>query len=276
MFLVSLQGLVAVHRIEAQNRKLVDQTLPLFEVIQSVRHRLNEQEKLFHQYYLNGQMVSFTSLVGSLSRQNQRDLNQISTVLGTLPVLEKINTSLIKLNTIAENFDKAMQTPTDWDKARDVLADFTPVASKIGQHSFELLTLVNTSVKDNADETLAETENALLWSGSMIFVLFITAVILLQINRSLNLALIEQRRLSGFPEHNPDPVLALNESGDIIYANPGAKNLVRNGVQPSPLHCLIPDDFDQLMAKAKMHDGVAKKQHELFGKTYSVELHGLS
>ncbi len=275
MFLVSLQGLVAVHRIEAQNRKLVDQTLPLFEVIQSVRHRLNEQEKLFHQYYLNGQMGSFTSLVGSLSRQNQRDLNQISTVLGTLPVLEKIDTSLIKLNTIAENFDKAMQTPTDWDKARDVLADFTPVASKIGQHSFDLLTLVNTSVKDNADETLAETENALLWSGSMIFVLFITAVILLQINRSLNLALVEQRRLSGFPEHNPDPVLALNESGDIIYANPGAKNLVRNGVQPSPLHRLIPVDFDQLMAKAKMHDGVAKKQHELFGKTYSVELHWL-
>jgi len=275
MFLSSLQGLIAVNRIEASNRLLVEDALPLIEIIQSVSHRLNEQEKLFYQYYLNGHLDGFVSLLGAYTRQNRRDLEQLSSALGNLPELETINTSLIKLNTVAERFDSTMQTPVDWDKARGVLADFSPIVSKITLQSNLLLSQINSNVGEYADESVLEIEKTLVSVGSMILLLFITGTILLQINRSLNLALIEQQRLSSFPEHNPDPVLALNDNGVIIYANPGAKDLVRRETSERQLHCLLPANVEQLMVDAKTHDGVITNHHLLFGKTFSLELHWL-
>ena len=275
MLLVSLQGLVAVHRIEASNRQLVEQSLPLFEVIQTVRNRLNRQEKLFHQYYLDGQMQTFTAAVTAATAQTRQDLEKMTVVLGPVPAVEKMDAAVIQLNQIAERFDQAMLAPTDWDKAREVLADFTPVAAKIDKLSHALLARVNTSVRDNADLSLSETENGLLWIGSMSFVLFVAAVILLGINRSLNLALVEQRRMAGFPEHNPDPVMALNKQGDIIYANPGTRKLIKNRFQSASLEKFLPDTISQLMLKAREKETVVRVEQELASSVYAIELHWL-
>lgn len=60
----------------------------------------------------------------------------------------------------------------------------------------------------------------------------------------------ERRRLAMFPERNPNPVLRLSGSGNIVYANPAAAALMRR-IGVADARALLPDDLDRRLIVLK-------------------------
>ncbi len=59
----------------------------------------------------------------------------------------------------------------------------------------------------------------------------------------------ERVRLAAFPELNPHPVLECDADGQIVYANPAAKRLLRLPGSPNPDVCLLIPTFPQLVKR---------------------------
>ena len=59
------------------------------------------------------------------------------------------------------------------------------------------------------------------------------------------------RKLSRFPETNPDPVLELAPDGTAAYINPAARQLIASmGLEEGVVSALLPDDYRDLVAQA--------------------------
>ncbi|MCX4186525.1 putative bifunctional diguanylate cyclase/phosphodiesterase [Methylophaga sp. OBS4] len=273
---VVLLGLNTVRQLERTNRQLVETALPLFEHIQSVKNKLNHQELLFYQYYLDGENRQFNKQLAETSDQIQRELTKMESIMGPSAPLREIQTSAAHLKTISRKFDTAMLPPTDWDEARAVLSEFTPIADSINQQSFALLSDINDKVRHNASASLNETEKGVGWIAAMSLMLFIAAVFLLLINKKLSQALREQKRLTAFPELNPDPVIAINKLGQVDYANPGARQLSQQLFQTEDTSLLLPDGLEGLMSRARNHLGNVRLEYDICGRTFSAELHWLA
>jgi diguanylate cyclase (GGDEF)-like protein len=59
----------------------------------------------------------------------------------------------------------------------------------------------------------------------------------------------ERKRLAMFPERNPNPVLRLSGTGEVVYANPGTRALLqRIGAEPPVPTALLPEDLKHKLA----------------------------
>ncbi len=58
--------------------------------------------------------------------------------------------------------------------------------------------------------------------------------------------------LASFPENNPNPVMEINFSGDVLYSNPAASNIMgKSGAVSVVSHPLIPDDLEKISTGVK-------------------------
>lgn len=275
MLAVAVQGLFTVYRLESRNRQLVEQSLPLFEAVQAVRNRLNEQEMLFYQYYLEGKSPFFIDTMAETHAQNLLDMNRIAAVTGPMPALTELETAIRHLQQISVRFDKAMLAPTNWDDARAELAEFTPVAEQVSRDSLALLGMINDGIKRNSAASLDETGHSLLWMGFMSLMLFIAAIVLQLINERLALAVRVQKRLASFPDYNTNPVLALDRQGKILYANTGAQTLAQALFPGSGPETILPADAESLIRRAQHSHGNVERDYYVADRAYRAELHWL-
>jgi PAS domain S-box-containing protein len=61
----------------------------------------------------------------------------------------------------------------------------------------------------------------------------------------------EIRRLASFPQLNPNPVLEADEDGQVVYANPAARNLAAKLGLPEGARAFLPPDLKDLFERAR-------------------------
>lgn len=157
-------ALSTIQRVESSNRELADIELPLFEKVHALRAALARQTLLFHKYYLVGDDVEFT-------QDFARETAVISTIITALKndlredgALTELVTHSEKIKTIARRMQSVMRPPTDWDGAREVLAEFEPLNENINALSKELIERIEVRVVERANASLVYTENSLTWT----------------------------------------------------------------------------------------------------------------
>jgi PAS domain S-box-containing protein len=84
----------------------------------------------------------------------------------------------------------------------------------------------------------------------------------------------EIEHLSSFPRLNPNPVLEINQSGEVIYANPAAYELLKQVGLLDDLHAFLPSNFNDFFIALVNNQG-NNLYHEIemggrfFGETFS-------
>ncbi len=276
MVIVISQTWQTVNQLELSSRKLVSEDLILYEQIQHIRNLSNHQQLTFHTYYLEGNTFEFQASYQDNKENLFTELETVETVLQQNETVAQIRANMQQLDNVATEFVKAMQPPTDWDQARNMLAEYAPFASQLDQLSLQLTHQHSQRLMQNARFTLEETEKGIMWIGAMSLMLFLAAIALLTLNKRLSKALKQQRLMANFPALNPSPVMALTEHLQIKYANPGARMIAREIFGKQSPALLLPVSLNALLHQAKTSTTTIRLEYPIKDRVFAINAHWIN
>ena len=86
----------------------------------------------------------------------------------------------------------------------------------------------------------------------------------------------EARHLASFPETNPNPVLEVDLSGAVIYANPVARRIAEDRGEGEGLSSLLPEDLDVLLQdREKAAESALYREVRVGGRVFAETVHFL-
>lgn len=272
---VGIRSFQSVQTVQKSNTTLAQSQLPLFEKTQQLRSVLALQNLSFHNYYLNNNDDTFYQTFNQHRRDAILLIKQIALDFGENSNTILLNTNLDKIDTLANEMQSVMASPTDWDGARDVLSKLEPITGSISEAIGTLITDIEKDVLSQAQKSLSHIEQSLFWTmllnGGLLFVLGL----LLWLDTKRNKAQKEIVHFAGFPERNPRPVLALSQSGEINYANPASSELVHGLFNSNNLNALLPEDIATKLSKCRTEGDYLAGEYCLKQYYYDYVLHYL-
>ena len=276
LLVVISQAWQTVKQLELTSRQLADEDLILYEKIQTVRNLLNNQQLAVYQYYLNGTDPDFEANYQANKATLKNTLQPLEAAFIDSNALILIHKNIEQLEKVVAAFSLAMDRPTDWDRARQILADFEPVAQQLDQLSLKLTQQLNQQLMRNAQTSLEKTESGVFWISAMGLMLFLSAIGLLLLNKRLLIALTQKRRLASYPEFNPSPVLAISDSRQITYANPGARRLSKSLFGTDSPEKILPDSLNKFLDNKRKKRPKIQMKYQLKDEFFAVNAHWVS
>ena len=159
---------------------------------------------------------------------------------------------------------------TNWDAAREQLAAMTRHRESL----LPYLDRVEEALNEQALEAAAENRDnlaflsrlVLIYTGIISLIALLVAWLLWQITAIGR----RNQSLAEFPERNPNPVLNLDTSGRVLYANPATQDLAHSLDAPG-----TPELVDTAMRDALLADHEGRHEVQRAGRTLLFEWHWL-
>lgn len=274
--LVIIKSVQSVSMAQSSNRQLAQLELPMLEKTQALRSLLNRQNMAFHQYYLSNDDIAFANTFSALQADITKVLQAINMYERNLPAFGSIAEESTALLQLSENMKQVMRRPTDWDGARQVLAELEPVNNRINQRINTLFGDIERVAIRQANNSLTQVEISLIWTYWLITGILIFLFVMLWFDYKRHKTQYQLRRFAGFPELNPNPVLALNEQGLVSYSNKAADKLVKQLPHLSDISQLLPQKMDDLMQRCRGKRNVITDEFQLVEQHYNVTLQWLA
>jgi diguanylate cyclase (GGDEF)-like protein len=232
------------------SRTLTEHDVPMLHDISALQLVTQGLETGLYEYYASQDRAAFLT-------HNRQLRNNVGRLLGVLraqsilpPQHPALEVRYSQLDTRTDQFDRAMSaTAVNWDHARSLLKQISTTTSDINR----LLSGIRAEVRAGIDRSGIATETAIKRTRGLVLALSMAIfVISLFVGYHSNAYMkdqAERRRLAMFPERNPNPVLRLSLDGQILFANPGAVQLLRLvGKDPGDTAALLPPDIEQRLA----------------------------
>ncbi|MDT8309946.1 MAG: bifunctional diguanylate cyclase/phosphodiesterase [Methylophaga sp.] len=273
LLVVISQAWQTVKQLELTSRQLVNEDLILYENIQMVRNLLNNQQLAFYQYYLDGTYPGFQADYQANKAELKIALQPLEATFFESKTLQLIHKNIDQLESMVGVFSLAMQQPIDWDCARQIMADFEPIAQQLDQLSLKLTYQLNQQLMLNAQTSLDETESSVFWISAMGLMLFVSAIGLLILNKRLVITLMQKRRLASYPEFNPSPVLAISDTRQINYANPGAIRLAKSLFGKECPENILPERLNKLLNNQPRQRPRIQMKYHLKNEVFDLNAH---
>jgi len=224
---------------------LVSHRIPILTSINELMADLSEQERIIYEYYRsqdNNVFIESSALVKNTFNMH------MSVILSQARFAKEAGLIVDGQNEIQElfgEFYQAMQVNEDnWDEMRDILTKVTTVRKKLlpTLKSVEMQTKV--TVDEGHQATLAQM-NISHW----LVILYGVAIVLIAgvVSWYIRLYILTQAkntRLALFSHRNPNPILSVNNLGEIVFANPACEKLLLCvGYQGDEVNYLLPSNF---------------------------------
>jgi EAL domain-containing protein (putative c-di-GMP-specific phosphodiesterase class I)/GGDEF domain-containing protein len=263
--------------VSDKTRSLLVEDIPNYELLTRFESQLIEEERVLYEFYatedptlisinLKNSRINITSILADISINYTNSID-----------FELINKKINNIRKIETQFiENIMLVNTDWQLARKQLLDIT-TARRQGQPALERLLLRNKSKvetsQSNIFKSLFQVRNfVVLYS---IFTIIITIVVG-RVLKAYLLALSRSKRLSLFPERNPNPVISLSLSNQIVYVNPACeKILLELGKKSTDIMCLLPKNIEQYQIKASRGNEMLCFDYDVLDKSMHCEIHWL-
>jgi diguanylate cyclase (GGDEF)-like protein len=218
----------AGERVAGSSRELIERDVPELQAVTTLKLDLLRQESLLQRYYVNRNREQFLRQYESLEGRCVLGLDNVARAFGPSEALQSARRDYGRLKQIVPDLDRALSAaPPDAARAAGLLAEAGTIVSRINN---ELDTLANAGML-RVQQGAARGEYTVRSMQARV-VLFAAAIFLVSlfvgyyINAYVN-GQTERRRLAMFPERDPNPVLRLSADGKVLYANPGAAELLR-------------------------------------------------
>ena len=238
--------------VQAVNRMFIAEKLPLSQRIGELRGVIADEERVLYEYY------SYTATKESFQMQraiNDQRLGKIVDELekdsGSHDQVFELRTRLVEMGQLSDALSTTLASANvDWDKARALLALVKPKVRQI-EATLATMTSANQQAVDNlgvdSQNSVSTMVGWVIGFSVLIFgIAFFVGYYVVAIIREG----VERRRLAMFPERDPNPVLRLGASGEVLYANPAtAELLTRLSLAPTMSAQLLPADLQQRLAE---------------------------
>jgi len=229
---------------------LTERDVPLLHDISALQIVTQGLENDLYEYYATQDQASFLTSTAQHQNNAGRLLGTLRTQTILPPQHHTLEVQYSQLDTLTDQFDRVMSAAeVDWDRARSLLNQISTTTININR----LLTGIRAEVRAGIDRSGMATEMAINRTRTLVLALSMAILVIsLFVGYHTNAYMTDQaerRRLAAFPERNPNPVLRLSLDGQIMFANPGAADLLRLvGEGAGDTAALLPPDFRQRLA----------------------------
>ena len=234
--------------VQAINRAFIAEKLPLSQRIGELRGAIADEERLLYEYY------SYTATSQAFQAQRTQNKVRLGNIVeqlekdsGSHGQVAELRSRLAELSQLADELSATLSSKeVDWDLARAILAQVKPKVRQI-EKTLAAMTSSNQQVVDNLGaDSQSSVSTMVSWVIGFSILIFGVAFFVGYYVVAIIREGLERRRLAMFPERDPNPVLRLGASGEVLYANPAtAELLVRLGLPRTGSAQLLPSDFQQ-------------------------------
>lgn len=243
---VSVRIVTLGDSVQAVNRMFISEKLPLSQRIGELRGVIADEERLLYEYY------SYTATRDAF--QTQRTLNnarlgsiveQLEKDMGSREQVVELRTQLTALDGLSDELSATLSSKVvNRDLARAILAQVKPRVRQI-EKTLAAMSSANRQAVDKLETDSRNSVGTMVrWVIGFSALIFGVAFFVGYHVAAIIRAGLECRRLAMFAEHNPNPVLRLDASGEVRYANPAtAELLARLNLAPADSGKLLPADM---------------------------------
>jgi diguanylate cyclase (GGDEF)-like protein len=232
---------------------LTERDVPMLHDISALLVDTRGLEIDLYEYYASQDRTAFLAR----NIQHRNNAERLPGALRAQPILEPqyhtLEAQYSQLNTLTDQFDRIMSaTAVNWEHARSLLKQISATTSDINR----LLTGIRAEVRVGIDRSGMATETAINRIRVLVLALsmaiFVISLFVGYYSNAYMKDQAERRRLAMFPERNPNPVLRLSLDGQVMFANPGAAQLLRLlGEDAGNTAALLPADVSQRLAAVR-------------------------
>lgn len=238
--------------VQAVNRMFIAEKLPLSQRIGELRGAIADEERLLYEYY------SYTATREAFQTQRTQNqarlgkiVEQLEMDMGSREQVAELRTRLTELGQLSDELSVTLDSKeVNWDLARAILAQVKPKVRQL-EKTLATMTSSNQQAVDNlgmdSQNSVSTMVRWVIGFSVLIFgVAFFVGYYVVAIIREG----LERRRLAMFPERDPNPVLRLGASGEVLYANPAtAELLARLDLASTESAQLLPADLQQRLVE---------------------------
>ena len=243
---------------------LVSHRIPILTGINELIADLSEQERVIYEYYRSQDNDTFRQSSTAVMNTFDMHLAVILTQDRFSSEAAVIVKGQQKIVVLFDDFYQAMQVDEDnWDEMRAILSQ----VSKVRRQLLPTLKFIEMQTKKTVDEGHQATLAQMAISRWLVIIYGVAIVLIAGVIswyiRQYMLTQAKNTRLALFSQQNPNPILSVNNVGEVVFANPACgKLLLCVGYQANEVDYLLPSNFlslRQLLSSQQEHSMVVEQ-----------------
>ena len=269
---------LSLSKVQKSTLNLVENEIPTLSQVKNVVALLSEQERLLYEYYAKDENSIYIRLHNEEIRELDTQLIKLTSKLNNPDLKASLINKINKIKTNAQALTNNLSSEqTQWQLARDQLAEITLIREAALPHLDEILNELDLRVDIGYQNTINEITKTSWIVIAFSLILFVITLVVGRYVKGYLEHSQKSARLALFPMRNPNPILSLNEHHEVVYANPAAQDLlVAISISDKNLASLLPQNLNEIVNHLKKQSKqVIKKEHQLKSKTLLCEFHRL-
>lgn len=232
---------------------LVEHRIPILTSINELIADLSEQERIIYEYYRSQEGQDFLASSQAIRQTFDMHLTAILSQARFANEVELIVNGQQRIIALFDVFYEKMQLEADnWDELRDILTQVSALRIEL----LPTLKLIEQQTKQTVDEGHKTTLTQMSISHWLVISYGLAIVLLGGIIawylRQYILTQAKNTRLALFSHRNPNPILSVNNSGELVFANPSSYALLGDlGLSSAHVKDLLPEKFPALQQQLR-------------------------
>lgn len=239
---------VSTEKVRENAIELVEQRIPILTSINQIISDLSEQERIVQEYYATQDRIVF---LASYSENLQAMKMHTDLLFSSKMLVQEENEILStqeNIESLIEAFHQAMSLQEDnWDEMRDILFEISSARKQLLPTLLRIEKETQIIVDKSHENTLQKMETTHWMVLSYGFGIVFFAAVGAWYIRKYILTNAQNTRLAQFSLHNPNPILSVNNLGEVVYNNPACESLLEKvRLNKADVQHLIPENFSLL------------------------------
>jgi EAL domain-containing protein (putative c-di-GMP-specific phosphodiesterase class I)/GGDEF domain-containing protein len=239
---------------------VVSHRIPILTSINELMADLSEQERVVYEYYSSQDAEQYLTLSKEVSSAFAMHFTSLLSQKLYKTEIEKVSQGQAEINQLLVLFHQKMQLrENNWDELREILTQVSSVRLKLLPTLYSIEEQTQQLVDEGHQMTLnqMETSHQLVISYGVAIILI--AGIVSWYMRQYMLTQVKNTRLAMFSHRNPNPIISVNNVGEVLFSNPACEHLLDCvDLSPSEVNKLLPTNFLSLR-----HELSLTKDHSL-------------
>ena len=232
---------------------LVEHRIPILTSINELIADLSEQERIIYEYYRSQEGQDFLASSQAIRQTFDMHLTAILSQARFANEADIIVNGQQRIIALFDVFYEKMQLEADnWDELRDILTQVSALRIEL----LPTLKLIEQQTKQTVDEGHKTTLTQMSISHWLVISYGLAIVLLGGIIawylRQYILTQAKNTRLALFSHRNPNPILSVDNSGELAFANPSSYALLDDvGLSGGHVKDLLPENFPALQQQLR-------------------------
>jgi EAL domain-containing protein (putative c-di-GMP-specific phosphodiesterase class I)/GGDEF domain-containing protein len=269
-------------KIKENAVELVEQRIPILTSVNQLIADLSEQERNIYEYY--------RSQDGELFEKEHKEI-QLAFIMHSEILHEQESLSdedaiivakQAEISLLAESFHHVMETRDSsenqtWEDLRALLTEISTVRRELLPMLLKVEKMTKQAVDEAHHATLTQmdfTHNIVTFYGIAIVML---AGLIAWYIRQYILTNAKNTRLALFSHRNPNPILSVNNLGELVFSNPACNTLlISQGLNENDIEKLLPSHFLNVRQRLTECDSSAMTLEQTLGdRILQMSIHWL-